>query len=496
MQTQNLRRAIGISLIAAALAMNSAPAQSDGSETALAQAGEQPEQKKSSATDSSTPPKARPAYSVIRADEDWSGFDGRDRGWDALKNIPLGESGTVRATFGGQIRVRGEYWDDFAFGGPGRRDDGFGLLRLRLHGDVWAGRHFRLFVEGKSALATGRRLPGGNRSLDTDSAALQAALVDVKIPLSDDASLTFRAGRRELKFGKQRLVSPLDWSNTRPRSFDGFGAVVQTGDWKIDGFWTRHVRTRKYRFNPHDAGVDFFGVYAEGKAAAGHSLDLYWLGWARDRAVFGGVGASERRHTLGARYEMQKAAPFSVEVESAYQLGTFGDADIRAFMATGVVRFSLPGPLTSPSLSLGFDYAGGDDSPSDDRLGTFNQLYPLGHAYLGLADFVGRQNIVDFSQTFAFQPVPKLSLRIDNHLFWRADKADALYNAGGGVVRPADPTASKYVGSELDLTLARPVSLHLLLSAGFSHFFAGDFLRETGPGENVDFLYFQAQYTF
>jgi len=31
---------------------------------------------------------------------------------------------------------------------------------------------------------------------------------------------------------------------------------------------------------------------------------------------------------------------------------------------------------------------------------------------------------------------------------------------------------------------------------GYSHFFPGDFVKETGPAPDVDFLYLQVQYTF
>ena len=138
----------------------------------------------------------------------------------------------------------------------------------------------------------------------------------------------------------------------------------------------------------------------------------------------------------------------------------------------------------------------GDDDPSDNKVQTFDQLFPLGHAYLGFIDIIGRQNIVDFNQGFSFQIVPRMKLGMDGHFFWRASASDALYNAGGRVVRAGDSGDSKRVGSEIDLTWRYGFNRHTLLVIGYSHFFAGKFISQSGSDEDIDFGYIMLQYTF
>jgi Alginate export len=84
------------------------------------------------------------------------------------------------------------------------------------------------------------------------------------------------------------------------------------------------------------------------------------------------------------------------EVEGAAQVGTVGDADIAAGMVTATVGYTLPAPRLSPRIYLEFDYASGDSQPGGD-VGTFNQLYPNGHACLRYIDYVGRQNMISAS---------------------------------------------------------------------------------------------------
>ncbi len=443
----------------------------------------------------STPAQPRPpAFHNLRFEEnrwDWRPPD------SSLKYIPLNDSGSAYLSLGGQIRVRTEFWDSFGFLEAPSRDDTFGLLRVRLHGDLYLGPHFRFFVEGKSALATDRELPGGKRILDVDHIALQNALIDLKAPAGDDGSFTLRVGRQELQFGKQRLVSPLDWSNTRPRSFDALRGILKMGDWRLDAFFGNHVRVRQYDFNRHDSGTGFFGAYLSGKVGKrGWTTDFYWLGLDRDRSVFGGVGGDEQRQTLGARLAGRAAGGFDFDVEGAFQFGDHAGRDIRAAMFGSQFGWTFAQASSRPRVYLGFDFATGDGDPSDGDVGTFNQLFPLGHAYLGFIDAVGRQNILDLSGGVSLRPVGKLNLRVDVHRFWRADEADALYNVGGGVARAGFPGSSKDVGTELDFTLSIPVIKGVVVSGGISRFFAGDFIRQSGPDDNMTFGHMGIQYTF
>lgn len=112
---------------------------------------------------------SRPAYNLLRYKEDWSVLKGvtdadRTDPWGPIKYVPLGEGGDFWASFDPHMRLRLEDWSDFAFGTPGVADDTFLLWRLMAHGDFHCGKNARVVVEGKSALATDRELPGGRRA--------------------------------------------------------------------------------------------------------------------------------------------------------------------------------------------------------------------------------------------------------------------------------------------------------------------------------------------
>ena len=452
----------------------------------------------------------RPSYSgVLRQNEDWSGLAGHDPAttgdWlDPIKYVPLTDDEWIWASFGGSVRLRFEGWSDFNFGAPATvdHDDEYVLTRIMLHADVHVGENVRVFAEGKSAMTVpGRNLPGGQRTLEVDELDLQQLFADVKVPLADDVAITFRPGRQMLLFGKQRLVSPLPWGNTL-RAWDGVSAILNVGDWKLHGFWTQFAPVQKYSFNDADGNIEFFGVYATGKCpVVGVGIDLYYLGLDRDMAAiptggFNGTAGSEERHTVGGRLSGKIGdTPLDYDVEGAYQFGDVGTGDINAFMVASQFGYAITDCPSKPRLWMGFDYASGDDAAGGD-VETFNQLFPLGHAYLGYIDAIGRQNIYDISTGLTVKPLPKLTVNLAGHVFYLADTADALYNAGGGIVRAGGLSTSREVGSEIDLTAKYKIDHHASLLFGYSHFFPDDVLKNTGPSHGIDFFYLAFNYLF
>ncbi len=445
---------------------------------------------------------SRPAYKFLRFQEDWSGFKdvtSEQTGdfWDDFKYVPLSDDGEVWASFGGHARLRLEDWSSFAFGAPANDDDSFLLYRLLLHADVHFGENTRAYIEGKTAGSTDRDLPGGRRTLDVDSLALEQAFVDFNMDLGEASTLTLRPGRQQLVFGKQRLVSPLPWGNTL-RRWDGVSAIVNTGGWKLHGFWTQYAPSDKYSFNESDGQTPFYGLYATTTLAdSGYGLDAYFLGLEREDMIsFNGTTGEEERYTLGGRlFGAIGDTNLDFDAEAAYQFGEVGSGDVSAYMFGGEFGCRMPDWWGKPRFALGFDYASGDDRPGGD-VETFNQLFPLGHAYLGYMDFVGRQNIMDVSGAVSFTPGEKMTAGIAGHIFRRASDDDGLYNAGGAIVRPGSAGSSSDVGAEIDLTLKYVFDRHCVGVVGYSHFFAGDFIEESGSDDDMDFIHLSLTHTF
>lgn len=295
-----------------------------------------------------------------------------------------------------------------------------------------------------------------------------------------------RAGRQELLFGGQRLVSPINWSNTR-RIFDGVRGMVRAPDdgWTLDVLWTRPVRVRKYAFNPAVSGERLAGVYGT-KRQGRVTVEGYLLSTRRapaEPSEDAGV-----RHTAGARVTTSLAG-LALDAEGAWQWGR----DLRASMFSVAPRYTWEGRW-APWLGVGYDFASGDSDPGDGTRETFDPLFPLGHGFLGFIDAVGRQNIQAVVVPVGFWPVPeRVSFGADLHWFYLATARDALYNTGRRASRSGDGETA--VGQEVDLTVTARLDTRTALTVGLSRFAPGA-LFESGPTEMVYLLYVQARYDF
>jgi hypothetical protein len=435
----------------------------------------------------------RPAYRDLRFEESWAALGAPDAlasrdPFDPVKWVPLGDA--FHLSLGGQARERFEAWDGFAFGNPSDDEETLWLTRLRLHADLHAGERVRAFVEAKAAFTNEPGAFDGARAADSDTFDLQNGFLEWAQPFASGAELTARIGRQELRLGKQRLVSPLDWANAR-RTFDGLTLDLAAGSNELFAFAVLPVRVRPYERNDHVTDSWFYGLHGRHELPGSGRAELYAYGLERDTA-----SGDERRQTLGARVSSPLGASgFDVEGEAAWQLGHRGPDDISAGMVSGTLGYWRSDRQTSPRVFIGADWATGDAHAGGD-IALFDQLFPLGHAYFGIADLVARQNVIALSAGLSLRPHPALQAELAVHHFRRAAKGSGWFNAGGAEIRPAAPGASQHVGEEIDLTAAYRVDVHTQLGAGYAHFFPGAYIEQTGPSESPDFFYLFAQYTF
>jgi hypothetical protein len=447
-----------------------------------------------------TPP---PAYTLVRWNEDYSYLKdpaARTDLFDPIKYIPLNSEGDWYLSLGGQARERYEFFNNNNFGAGPQDDNGYWLTRLMFHTDLHMGSNFRVFVQGKSALEDGR--DGGPRPTDADQIDIQQAFADVRVPITDKNSFTLRSGRQDLLYGAQRLISPLDWTNVR-RTFEGVKGSFVLGPQALDLFWVRPVIVHNESLNEGDGNSSFAGVYdtialPHFLEKAGTKLELYGLALNQTPTA---TAVDLDTYTLGVRLS-SVPKPWDFDVELDYQFGQSNGGSISAYSIATEGGFTFAQVPLMPRVYLGFDYASGDDDPADSDKQTFNQLFPLGHAYFGYVDAIGRQNIIDLHPGAELALLAnkswakKLWLRGDYHLFWRASDSDAVYNAAGGVLRADNGSDETTIGSEVDLLLNWQISRHMFAYFGYSHFFAGDFIQQTGPSDDIDFFYTAFTYTF
>ncbi len=416
----------------------------------------------------------------------------------AMAGEKVEESGLSQALqwdVGGSLRLRYEWKQGFALGAPGVTDpQDYLLSQLRLHlkvhqGDLWA-----LFLEGQDARVNSAFID--NRVNDTKAPNIFADRFDlhqgyVEVARGDDFATHVRIGRQKFNLGAQRMVASLEWVNTA-RVWDGVRISQQLMPGRVlDLFGSQLVPVNPRRINSHALTGNrmfdsrFYGAYLTDKVTIPDSQFEFYTLLRRNRHV------GDRVQTYGLRYAY-KAASWDADTELMLQTGRFANLRHRAYAVhVGVGLVMLP----KLHLGLAYNYGSGDSNPTDGTHGTFDNLYPLNHAYYGYMDLFSLQNIHNAESVLKWMPTKKTAVRLAWEGFWLAHAgSDAWYNAGAGVVRNSTTATNTYVGSEIDITVS--TKLHnwpVNLLAGYSHFFAGGYVAQSGSSSDADFFFLQSK---
>jgi Alginate export len=435
-----------------------------------------------------------PPYALMMAsffDADFRYLDSPDNEqhdlFDGLKRQHLGDCWML--TVGGEERLRFMNEVDSQLSG---RNNQYELLRSRFFGDLWYLDRFRLYAEFIDAQIFNEDLPP--LPPDQNHTDLQNLFIDVKAGELGDRPVYVRAGRQELLYGSQRLISPPDWANTR-RTFEGVKVFRQGENFDVDLFWVQPVIPSPGHFDSVDDGQNFTGVWTTYRPKKGTYLDLYYLNLDQAKHVaigkfneMGGFNVS----TLGSRFAGDYEHVL-FDFEGMYQVGSHVNQSISAGAATAGLGYDWADVRMRPQVWVYYDYASGDHNPGAGNFhGTFNQLFPFGHYYFGYLDLVGRENIHDLSLQAACYPTPWILAGAQFHHFRLDSDKDALYNFLGVPIR-RDPTgqAGGDVGNELDLFANFHLGTHQDLLVGYSKLFAGNFIKQTGSPLSPELFYFQ-----
>lgn len=395
------------------------------------------------------------------------------------------------------LRVRGEFRERLeGFENSGfvpERDDSYALSRVRLSATITPSKSLSFQAQVQDARVA-------KKDVGPTAAPFRGPF-DLRLGFSDigdtKAPVAARLGRQELAFGEQRLLGHLAWVNTG-RSWDAARMILRAKGWQADVFGASLVRSLPDEFDKSGNGNRLAGVYAASAKVIPQAAVEPYVFWRRDvnlRSELGTVGTLSQT-TMGARVAGKLPARLDYGVEMAMQRGGLAADSLNAWAGHWQIRESLPG-AGAIKLTSEYNFATGDDNPTDGVRQTFDQLYPTGHDKLGLGDQVGWRNIHHLREGFEFSPFKATPISLNYHTWWLAEKTDGLYAASGTqIARVVGGAASSHVGQEIDVQITRPLTQQLQLAAGYAHMFTGAFLEQATPGASYSYPYVMVTYVF
>ena len=425
-----------------------------------------------------------------------------------LQDLRDQQAGGITYSVGGELRYR--FMNEknrLRPGGPGRSD--YDLWRFTPFLSV--GNEFvQGHVQAIDASIFGIDAPYTPLPIDQNRSDLLQYYVDIRLTDSDSGSLTYRYGRQFLKYGSQRLISPLAWSNTY-RNFEGHKLMAAHGDWNIDAFAVQSVNgaagnsPHPYSFDTPDQSRWLLGTYATYSGYENQVIDLYYLFFDETQSQAAAIDGT--RHTIGMRFAGtvpvkdcdDVVGSWNYDLEGAWQFGEDNylspvNRNVQAGMLGALGGYTFESLPMKPGVGGIFYWASGDDGNTTGDVNTFFSLYPLGHAYWGQIDNFGGMNLLDYGVQASVKPHEKLSVVTQWHWFDLADPGGAIINIAGASLAGS---GDRNVGSELDIVGTLSVSKTFNLQAGYFWFFYGDAVNNGGLARSdAQQFYLQATYKF
>lgn len=431
-----------------------------------------------------------------------------------------------KLVFDAQERLRWENRsNNFDFNSAARSvtDGNWFEQRFRLGMLVQPVEWLKLYVQGQDSREfNGLRgnIPGANAAEGDDAFDFRQAYIEISD--YDKCPFGLKVGRQILSYGDERLVGAFDWNNFG-RTFDAAKVTYKGHGFWIDAFTSTPVVITRSKYDQSDLfnGTEdqrelvFSGLYLSMDSLPFGTWDFYsflldqprgntsnFQGTLATSVTTGSLGAHSDFVTLGTRIkgDPKKLKGWEYSGEFAYQVGDVRGLPLSAFAASAGFGYNFD-VAWKPRLYAEYNYASGDNNARDGHIGTFQNLFPTNHKFYGIMDTFSWQNMNNAMISARVSPVKSLTAQLDYNAFWLATDGDVWYRANGlTAVRPLSAVGgrnvSNYAGSELDFVVTWDANKHLQFQGGYSHFFAGGYLKDTGAHDDADFGYLQATINF
>jgi hypothetical protein len=400
--------------------------------------------------------------------------------------------------FDGEYRARleeGLSGQSKPFGDDGR--DTYFLNRIRVGATIKPARWLKFHFEGQDSRAFEKNPP--KTSTYFDQFDLRQAYVEIGNP--EKAILSLTVGRQLFYWGEGRLVADSRWSFPG-RSFDAARITFRYRGYRLDSFAASVVQITpavNSGFSEPRFGNNIHGLYGGIEKLVPNAVIEPYVFWRTGARV---IGEDKKLGNLsfkaaGFRWNGKLPGGFDYATELAIEKGKVGNSDFSAWAGHWVLGHTWDRKW-KPRVYAEYNYAKGDENPKDNRVQTFDVIYPSAHLKWGETDQVGWRNIHDVRGSLEAAPGKNWTASANYHAYWLADVHDGLYAANGSVVAARVPSGSagRWVGQEIDLQSSYKLPCGIEAGAGVGHIFPGTFIKQVSAGNGYTYPYVVMIYTF
>ena len=303
---------------------------------------------------------------------------------------------------------------------------------------------------------------------------------------ADGEPIRLQYGRMAFEYLDRRLLSRNAWRNTT-NSFKGFRLLNGS---KNGVAWLDLLALKPVTIEPdeRDHADDDRHLYGAIGSYGGWSqfatLQPYALRLVNDQT-------DQRVDNWGLRAYAVFASGFDYDVVLNLQTGhDTRTQDHKAKGAAFELGYTANSLRGKPRFSGFIGYASGDDDPNDGENNRFNRYFGFSRPW-SASDYQIFENVIAPKLRVELKASSTVQLEAGYGGFWLASDTDSWSNIGR---RDRSGSSGDFIGQELDTRLRWKADPHLEIISGYSHFFTGEFVRNTGAGPDSDFFYVELNF--
>jgi Alginate export len=360
-----------------------------------------------------------------------------------------------------------------------------------------------------------------------DTADALQAYGSVQLGELGDGKHELRAGREAIDLGNRRLMARNAFRNTI-NAFDGVDWIWSDKDTTIRSLvmlpverlpsaptanptpqQTEPLRHNEWELDNQDPDSRFAAVYATEKWGESDGVDVYMFGLDEN------AENTRMRELLTPGFRLfgncatntvptKRDGAFFYEVEAAAQFGQSKTnaavatpvRDHRAWFAHASLGYAFDAPW-KPALMLSYDFASGDESPTDDTNGRFDTLFGARrweYGPTGIYGAIARANLESPELRVLLQPVADVNCMLAWRGVWLAEERDAWTASG---LRDQTGASGSHVGDQIEGRVRWDVIPKSFdVEVGFAFLFEGSFQEKASGGRSDDVYYGYLQTTW
>lgn len=345
---------------------------------------------------------------------------------------------------------------------------------------------FRFVLEFSDGRLLNSKYPDNPSDADENEIYQLHGRLYFKDMLGPGQPISLDFGRMVLEYVGRRLVHRSGWRNAT-HSFDGFRLRLgeETSDWQFDFFAVQPVERLVRKPDRGDEERWFYGLVGSWrKWSKIITLEPYYFILSEQRK---NRAVNDRElHTLGFRgFGPIGDTGFDYDFDNAYQFGKDGDLIHRAFGCAGELGYTFKHKWT-PRISSVTSYASGDRNPNDRYNNRFDNMFGSNHSLVSMTDLFTWRNLILTKLRLEMTPLKNVRFDTAYGGYWLASDSDAWVIPGR---RDRSGRSGDCIGSEWDARIRYKFDPRAELEVAYSHFFPGNFVKNTGPAKGSDFFY-------